>query len=59
MSRILIFSLFALLLLSQTGCGFRDEPAYSYRPAPYRDLPVKTVHHQPKNDGYVIVYPLR
>lgn len=59
MSRILVFCLFILVLLSQAGCAFRDEPAYTYRPAPHQDYPIKTLHHQPKTDGYVIVLPLR
>lgn len=57
MSRLLVFCLFVLTLLS-TGCISQSPPYYSYQPVPYRDYTLKTIHHQPKNDGYVTVTPL-
>ncbi|MFT5129587.1 MAG: hypothetical protein ACI8W8_003212 [Rhodothermales bacterium] len=59
MSRLFVFCLFILVLLSQAGCAYRDQPAYSYQPAPYRDYTIKNIVHQPRNDGYVTVTPLR
>lgn len=58
MSRSLICLAIVALLFVQVGCATRLRAPQPYKPAIHRDFKLQTIHHQPRSDGYVIVYPL-